>query len=173
MSVTAAEVDAEPTTKQRVRHKPPPKVLVLRCDKCSRRVGRGGYLKIDRLAVASHTDGEIPTYWKILHPECDSDAKNTDYRLYAHLFSTTSDLLEATAFLLRNEPWIINTNWHGLIGRVLADTREFADALIDVKRQAWRECRRERDRERERERYREKRNGNGIEIAVLEEDDDD
>lgn len=134
---------AEPI-KRRTRRKPPPRVLILRCEVCGRRVGRNGYLRIDRVAVAAHNE---MVYWKVLHKECDIDGKATGFRLRAELFSTTGDLLEATAFLLRNEPWIIGTNWHGLIGRVLADTREFADALIDVKRQAWNERRRERRRE--------------------------
>jgi hypothetical protein len=134
--------------KRRSRRKPPPTVLMLRCDRCSARVSRG-YLKIDRIAVAAHKDGEPLIYWAVLHSQCDIDARNTDFRLRAELFSTTGDLLEATAFLLRNEPWIIETNWHGLIGRVLADTREFADAIIDVKRQAWNARRNQHKRERE------------------------
>ena len=73
-------------------------------------------------------------YWQILHAECDTDAKPTDYRLPGHLFSTTGDLLEATAYLLRNQPdLVIGSNWHGLIGRILADTREYADWLQSPK----------------------------------------
>ncbi len=172
MTVVEAEPVAEPvaqvTSAQRARRKPPPRVLILRCDRCGKKVKCGGYLKIDRQAVAAHKHGQIPVYWQVLHSKCDIDVRNTDFSLRTELFSTTSDLLEATAYLLRNEPWIIRTNWHGLIGKVLADTREYADIFNDVKRQAWRERRREKDGE--------KRNGisngnNGLEEAGDDDDD--
>ena len=172
MTVTDVPTRRELTGRPR-KHKRPPRVLVLRCDKCGSRVARNGYLKIDKVAVAAHTDGKAPIYWAVFHSKCDSNARTTDYRLRAELFSTTGDLLEATAFLLKNEPWIIETNWHGLIGRVLADTREYADALIDVKRQVQRERKRERERERERELYQEKRNRHNGDLEVLEENDND
>jgi hypothetical protein len=43
-----------------------PRVLVLRCDK---RVGHGGYLKIDRIALADHQESGPLNYWRILHEE--------------------------------------------------------------------------------------------------------
>jgi hypothetical protein len=126
-------------------------VLVLRCDECEKRVGRSGYIKIDRQAVAkcfeqvgdievlnidSGDNGENQrVYWQILHADCDTDPKPTDFHLAGHMFSTTGDLLEATAFLLRSQPELmVASNWHGLIGRILADTREYADFLKNPQR---------------------------------------
>ena len=85
-----------------------PSVSVLRCDECGKRVGRNGYLKIDRQAIAQRFqvvgDWEVidtktdRVYWHILHAECDTNPQPADFRLAGHLFSTTSDLLEATLF---------------------------------------------------------------------------
>lgn len=128
-----------------VRTPASPHILVLRCDECGKRVNRAGYIKIDRQAVAQNrrlagggflfdTNSDA-VYWQILHSECDAAAKPTDYRLPSHLFSTTGDLLEATAYLLRNQSELVaGSNWHGLIGRVLADTREYADWLASPER---------------------------------------
>jgi hypothetical protein len=138
------------------RSNPRPSVLVLRCDECNKRVARNGYLKINREAVAqlfeSVGDWEVldtnvaeRVYWKILHAGCDTDPKQSDYRMSGHLFSTTSDLLEATAYLLRNQPdLVIGSNWHGLIGRILADTREYADWLQSPERAKQQKTRRRR-----------------------------
>lgn len=120
------------------------KIVVLACDGCGRRVGNGGYLAVDQVAamerrarvgqsVESDSGGSgVATldrliFWRLVHPGCDPSPMPTDYRIASRRFTTTGDLLEATAFLMRNEPWVIETNWHGLIGRVLADTRRFAD----------------------------------------------
>ncbi|MGV0581927.1 hypothetical protein ABQE57_24775 [Mycolicibacterium elephantis] len=121
------------------------KTLVLRCDECDKRVNRDGYIKIDREAIARNfviVDGwdvinpDSPrVYWKILHPDCDTDAKPTDFRLAARKIPTESDLLQCTAWLLRNQPELIAaSNWHGLIGRVLADTEEHAEWLASPER---------------------------------------
>jgi hypothetical protein len=130
-----------------------PSVLVMRCDECGKRVGRGGYLKVDRSKIVYEKSGDFEVldidservYWQILHADCDTDAKPTDYRLPGHLFSTTGDLLEATAYLLRNQPeLVVGSHWHGLIGRILADTREYADWLNNPKRIEQQEARRRR-----------------------------
>lgn len=154
----------EPTPTQHTRHKPPPKVLVLRCDECSRRVVREGYLCVDRIAIS---DAKV-IFWKILHSDCDFHAKVSDYRLRVELLSTTGDLLEATAFLLKNEPWIVETNWHGLISRVLADTREYADWVNSVRFEQENARRRELNRKRK-----EQQNGVLAEVTAFEEVDDD
>jgi hypothetical protein len=138
-----------------VRKSSGPSVLILRCEECEKRVGRNGYLKIDRIAVAKRFqtvgDWEVMdadserVFWQILHADCDTDPKPTDYRLSAHVFSTTSDLLEATAFLLRSQPELmVASNRHGLIGRILADTREYADWLASPKRAETNRARRQR-----------------------------
>jgi hypothetical protein len=120
-----------------------PKIVVLTCDNCGRFVGNGGYLAVDRIAAmerraqvgqAAESDSggsgvvtlDRLIFWRLVHPECDPKPRATDYRIASRRFTTTGDLLEATAFLMRTEPWVIETNWSGLIGRVLADTRRSA-----------------------------------------------
>jgi hypothetical protein len=152
-----------------------PRVLVLRCESCGRRVGshraerRSGYIKIDRASLVCESvngwTGE-KIWWHVLHEECDKDQKTTDFRLAANRLSTTGDLLECTAWLLRNRPELIaGSNWHGLIGKVMADTREFADLLQDTKHMGKNERRRDRDGR--------KRNGSDTITAVLDRDDNE
>jgi hypothetical protein len=173
MKVEELQVIAEGNVRKSDSNRPKaysPRVLVLRCDECSRRVGQSGYIKVDRAAVSvvQTADGwdvvDIDNglvYWKILHEECDTDQRKTDFRLPADRFATTGDLLEATAWLLRNNPELmVGTNWHGLIRRVLWDTREFAELLKATKNM---------DRnERRRLRYAQEREGATVATAVLE-----
>jgi hypothetical protein len=106
-------------------------------------------------------------YWKILHEACDKDRRRTDFMMRADQFSTTGDLLEATAWLLRNQPELmVGSNWHGLIQRVLYDTREFADLLKQTAHLRGVENRDERNRLR----YAEKINGAAVITAVLDRD---
>lgn len=132
-----------------------PNVLVLRCDECEKRVKRDGYIKIDREAIARNyvtvgewevIDPDSPrVYWKILHPACDPDAKPTDFRVSVRKLPTENDLLLCTAWLLRNQPELVAaSNWHGLIGRILADTQQDADWLASPERAEENEARRRR-----------------------------
>jgi hypothetical protein len=115
-----------------------PKIVLLKCDECGHPVGNRGYLAVDRVSAmerragvernGSHRPGGVTTldrqiFWRIVHTGCDVTPKSSDYRIPTRLFTTTGDLLEATAHLMRSHPWVIETNWSGLIGRVLADTR--------------------------------------------------
>lgn len=140
-----------------------PNVLFLRCDECDKCVRRDGYIKIDREAVARNSvtvddweviDPSIPRiYWKILHEKCDPDPTQTDFRLSARKLSTESDLLLCTAWLLRNQPELVAaSNWHGLIGRILADTEEHTDWLASPEHAEYIEAKR-----RQREARRQKR----------------
>jgi hypothetical protein len=147
MDHMTASLDARP------RKLAKPNALVMRCDECAKRVGRGGYLKVDRSKIVYEKAGEFEVldtdvervFWQILHADCDTDAKPTDYRMPAHLFSTTGDLLEATAYLLRNQPELtFGSNWHGLIGRILADTRQYAEWMNNPKRAEEIQLRRQR-----------------------------
>lgn len=139
-----------------------PNALVLRCDECEKRVTRDGYIKIDREAIARNyvmvgewevIDPDSPRiYWKILHPDCDPDAKPTDFRISARKISTESDLLQCTAWLLRNQPELVAaSNWHGLIGRILADTEDYADWLASPERIEANQARKQRADRRKRE----------------------
>ncbi|POX86075.1 hypothetical protein C3477_23265 [Mycobacterium kansasii] len=136
--------------------------MVLRCDECEKRVTRDGYIKIDREAIARNAvavgDWEVidpdtdRVYWKILHPDCDTNAKPTDFRLAARKLPTENDLLQCTAWLLRNQPELVAaSNWHGLIGRILADTGEYADWLASPERAEQNAARKRRADRRKRE----------------------
>ena len=123
-------------TKQRT-----PRVLVFRCDECGKLVGRSGYLSCNPISAKRHreTIGGLESVapmplWKILHAWCDPTSNAPDYRIAVERLSTTGDLLEATADLMRNQPWVAETNWPGLIRRVLADTRLMADPARPAKR---------------------------------------
>jgi hypothetical protein len=139
-----------------------PNALVLRCDECEKHVKRDGYIKIDREAIARNAvmvgDWEVidpsndRVYWKILHADCDPAPKSTDFRLSARMLPTESDLLRCTAWLLRNQPELIAaSNWHGLIGRVLADSREYAEWLASPERIEANQARKQRADKRKRE----------------------
>jgi hypothetical protein len=152
------------------------RVLMLRCEECGHRVGRTGYLKIDRAAISvKNVNGRDivdidsgKVYWKILHEACDNDQRKTDFKLPADQFSTTGDLLEATAWLLRNQPELMyGSNWHGLISRVLLDTREFAELLKKTANLRGPE----NHAARQRLRYAEKKNGSDVITAVLDRDE--
>jgi len=68
---------------------------------------------------------------------------------------------------LRNQPELmVGSNWHGLIQRVLYDTREFADLLKQTAHLRGVENRDERNRLR----YAEKINGAAVITAVLDRD---
>jgi hypothetical protein len=119
-----------------------PRVLVLRCDECGKRVGRSGYIKVDRAALVVENVNGIGVldidnrraFWQILHEECDTNPRWTDFKLPTNRFTTTGDFLEATGWLLRNQPeLIVGSNWSGLISRVLCDTREYVDLLKQAK----------------------------------------
>ena len=139
------------------------RVLMLRCDECNHRVGRSGYVKVDRAAI----DNGGNVYWKVLHTDCDNDRHRTDFMMRADRFSTTGDLLEATAWLLRNQPELIaGSNWHGLISRVLLDTREFAELLKQTAHLRGPE----NHAARQRLRYAEKKNGSDVITTVLDRD---
>jgi hypothetical protein len=135
-------------------------------------VSRNGYVKVDRAAIVCRSvngwnivdvsEGRI--FWKVLHTDCDNDQRKTDFCMRADRFETTGDLLECTAWLLRNQPELIaGSNWHGLIGRVLADTREFAELLKDAKYQ--------NKNVRRRNKYAEEKNGADTITAVLDRDE--
>ncbi|WP_155772111.1 hypothetical protein [Mycobacterium asiaticum] len=139
-----------------------PNALALRCDECDKRVRSDGYIKLNREAVARSaiavgdqeaiSPATLRVYWKILHPDCDADAKPNDFRISARKIPTESDLLQCTAWLLRNQPELIAaSNWHGLIGRVLADTQEHADRLASPGRTEANEARKHRAERRKRE----------------------
>jgi len=147
------------------------KVLVLRCEECGHRIAkRMGYVKIDRAAIVCQSvngwnivdaTGE-KIFWKVLHSQCDKDQKRSDFMMDVGRFSTTGDLLEATAWLLRNQPeLIVGSNWHGLISRVLCDTREYVDLLKQAKILD--------SNERRKRRY--ARNGSNVITAVLDRDE--
>jgi hypothetical protein len=99
-------------------------------------------------------DPSIPrVYWKILHEKCDSEPKQTNFRLSARKLPTENDLFLCRAWLLRNQPELIaGSNWHGLIGRILADTEEHADWLASPehaeRNAAKREARKRREERR-------------------------
>src|SRR6516165_716690 len=102
------------------------RVLMLRCDECSHRVGRNGYVKVNRAAIDS--GGNV--YWKILHEACDNDQRKTDFKMPADRFSTTGDLVECAAWLIRNQPeLVVGSNFSGLLSRILTDTRELSELL--------------------------------------------
>jgi hypothetical protein len=122
-----------------------PRVIVLRCEECGLLVGSRGHLAVDRIAAMERRAGIASTgrdgqcrssvgtldrtiSWRIVHAGCDEPPKPSDYRISSARFTTTGDLLEATAHLMAREPWVIETNWSGLIGRILADTRRVADS---------------------------------------------
>lgn len=149
-------------TGSRQSNRPASSILVLRCDECEKKVTRDGYIKIDREAIAQTfvTVGEWEVinpeservYWKILHPDCDTDAKPTDFRISARMLPTESDLLQCTAWLLRNQPELVAaSNWHGLIGRILADTQEYAEWFSSPERIEANQARKQRAQRRKRE----------------------
>lgn len=113
-----------------------PKVLVLRCDECEKRATRHGYIKIDREAIAqrfqSVGDWEIidtnseRIYWKyFIKPATPISAGLIiAYRLSCSALQKT--YLKSHAYLLRNQAELMAArNWHGLIGRILADTEDY------------------------------------------------
>lgn len=120
-----------------------PKVVVLKCDECGHPIGNRGYLAVDQIAAKQRRAGFVFSdesrcgvamldrliFWRIVHSGCDKSPRTSDYRIPSGRFTTTGDLLEATAHLMRRHPWVIETNWSGLIGRVLADTRHFAQPV--------------------------------------------
>jgi hypothetical protein len=65
--------------------------------------------------------------WRIYHRGCDPDPRRTDYRIWVHRFADTCDLMEVVADLSDKTPWFSATNWSGMVRRVLADTRRYAD----------------------------------------------
>jgi hypothetical protein len=143
------------------------RVLMLRCDECGHRVGRSGYVKIDRAAISEDVSNGR-TFWKVLHTDCDNDRRRTDFMMPADRFSTTGDLLEATAWLLRNQPeLVVGSNWHGLIGKIMADTRQFAELLKQTAHLRGPE----NHAARQRLRYAEKKNGSDVITAVLDRDE--
>jgi hypothetical protein len=151
---------AKPDSRQ--SNPPTSSILVLRCDECEKRVKRDGYIKIDREAIARNAvmvgNWEVidpdsdRVYWKILHPDCDPAPKPTDFRVSARMLPTESDLLQCTAWLLRNQPELVAaSNWHGLIGRVLADSQEYAEWLASSERIEASQARKQRADRRKRE----------------------
>jgi hypothetical protein len=137
-------------------------------------VGRGGYLKIDRAAIGFENvngwdvldidNGKV--FWQILHESCDTNPRWTDFKMPTSRFTTTGDLVEWLAWLLRNQPeLVVGSNLGGLLQRILCDTREYIDLLKDAKNM---------DRnERRRIRYGGKRNGADTITAVLDRDDNE
>jgi len=142
--------DIAPTSLPEAPHTPrrtPTRALVMRCDECGRSVRRDGYIKIDRATVSKCYepvgDWEVlevkrdRVYWHIVHAKCDIDATPSDYRIPTRLLVTNADLLETTAYLLRNQPeLIVASNWHGLIGRILYDTQARNERLNTSRRNA-------------------------------------
>ena len=96
------------------------------CEICWKRVKRDdGYLCVNLIEVIRHNRGRVN--WRIYHRACDPDPKPTDYRIWAQRFSDACDLMEVMADLSDQTRWFSATNWSGLLRRVLADTRRYAD----------------------------------------------
>jgi hypothetical protein len=141
MTTSIAPTSATDTTPTPAR--PPNHALVMRCDECGKPARPNGYIKIDRAKVARCYepvgDWEVMevkrdrVYWHIVHDKCDMDATPTDFKIPTRLIVTNADLLETTAYMLRNQPeLIVVSNWHGLIGRILYDTQERAQPITTL-----------------------------------------
>ena len=96
------------------------------CEICWKRVkSNDGYLCVDLVEVMRRNPGKVN--WRIYHRGCDPDPRPTAHRIWTQRFSETCELMEVIADLADRTPWLAATNWSGLIRRVLADTRRYAD----------------------------------------------
>ncbi len=68
---------------RRPKVKDGPKILILCCEVCNKRLGRAGYLAVDRASVAKRRENESQIFWKMVHDDCDENRKITDFRLPA------------------------------------------------------------------------------------------
>jgi hypothetical protein len=78
------------------------------------------------LESASQCVGGSKVNWKVVHGDCDSDAKASDHRIYIRRFTSTNDLFLQMADLSIRMRWFRQTNWENLVRRIIADTERYA-----------------------------------------------
>jgi hypothetical protein len=96
------------------------------CQVCFDRVCSGtGYLAVN-IEEASRCVNGAQVRWRIVHKICDEDAKAGDYRIYIRRFMSTNDLFLEMCTLSERFRWFKQTNWTGMVRRVLCDTERYA-----------------------------------------------
>lgn len=96
------------------------------CERCWDRVRNGsGYLAVN-LESASQCVGGSKANWRVVHGDCDSGAKASDHRIYIRRFTSTNDLFLEMTNLSTRMKWFRQTNWEGMVRRVIADTERYA-----------------------------------------------